>query len=97
MSVGRWIVVRRLRGVSRRLVAARDDLRVVSEQAAVLTDEADDLDVRALVSESPAARVEAREAGGHRSALQREVERLRTEIDRLTAEQDRLLDRLGGH
>ena len=95
MSLGRWFVVRRLAGVSRRLVAARDDLRVATEQAAALTDEADDLDVRALVSESPAARVEAREAGGHRAALQREVQRLRAEIDRLTTEQDRLLDRLG--
>lgn len=95
MSLSRRLVERRLRSVSARLVAARTDLRVAAEQAAALTDEADDLDIRALVSESPADRVDAREASGHRVAMQRERARLEALIARLTVEQDRLLDRLG--
>jgi hypothetical protein len=95
VSLSRRLVEYRLRGVSRRLVAARNDLQVVTEQAAALTDEADDLDIRALVSESPAARHEAGEASGHRAAMQRERTRLVALIERLSLEQDRLLDRLG--
>lgn len=95
MSISRRLVERRLRRVSRRLVAARAELQVVAEQAAALTDEADDLDLRALVSDAPAARHEAGQASGHRAAMRREQARLVALIERLSADQDRLLDRLG--
>jgi hypothetical protein len=97
VAISRWIVERRLRGVATRLVAARAELGVVAEQAAAVADEADDLDLRALMSDAPLDRAEAREAGGHRAAFQREASRLRDEISRLEALQDRLLDRLGGN
>lgn len=97
MAISRWIVERRLRGVATRLVAARAELGIVVEQAAAVADEADDLDLRALMSDAPLDRAEAREAGGHRTAFQREASRLRAEILRLEALQDRLLDRLGSN
>ena len=95
MSLSRRLVEYRLRSVSKRLVAARADLQVVTEQAAALTEEADDLDIRALVSDAPADRVDARSASGHHATMQREQARLRDLIQRLSVEQDRLLDRLG--
>jgi phage shock protein A len=96
MPLSRLITERSLRRVSRRLVAARRDLAEVLEQAAALTEEADDLELRALMSDAPLDRAEAREAGGHRASFARQVERLRAEITRLEQRQDVLLDRLGG-
>ncbi|MFM7044803.1 MAG: hypothetical protein ACKOYG_04540 [Ilumatobacteraceae bacterium] len=96
MAISRWIVERRLRSVATRLVAARAELAIVVEQSAAVADEADDLDLRALMSDAPLDRAEAREAGGHRAAFQRQASRLRDDIARLEARQDHLLDRLGG-
>lgn len=92
----RRIVIVRLRRLGRRLGAARIALGEVGAQAAALTDEADDLELRALVNESPLTSSEARSAAGHRAAMRRERDRLVALIASLEAEQDRLLDRLGG-
>ena len=83
-----------LKKTSARLRALRAELAVIDEQRLQLVDEADDLDTRALVSESPLARSEAREAGGHAAAITKARAHVVAEIARLEAKQDSLLDRL---
>jgi len=89
-------VERRLRDVGARLTKLRQELSVTEEQLAQLTDEADDARLRALVSETPIAGKEHREAERHAEAMKRHRTELIGEIDRLERSQDDLLDRLGG-
>lgn len=73
---------------------ARGNLRVLREQVAYLAQVADDAETRRLVSETPLADREWRDA---RTDLDRHASLLdetRAEVDALTAERDRLLDRL---
>ena len=93
--MGGWTTYR-LRQTSDRLLRLRDDLRVLDEQRAFVVDDADDLGLRALMSDAPLDRHDARAASGHAEALLRQRRHLVDEIARLEALQDRLLDRLGG-
>jgi len=93
--MGSWLITRRLRASSRRLVALREELRVIDEQAMYLGDDAADAELRAIVSDSPMDRSEAHEAGGHAAAMARHRAHVVGEIARLEVEQDRLLDQLG--
>lgn len=86
---------RRLTGVSGRLRSLREELRVIDEQLGQLADEADDSRIRSLVSETPLADHEFREARRH---ADRYVGRRREVIDTIAAlerRQDELLDQLG--
>ena len=87
-------VERRLRDVSGRLRALRDDLQITEEQLAHLTGEADDARIRALVSETPLAEREHRQAGRHADALRSHRDEVVARIQKLEADQDDLLDRL---
>jgi chromosome segregation ATPase len=87
-------VERRLRDVSGQLRALRDDLRITEEQLVQLTDEADDARIRALVSETPLAEREHRQAGRHAEALRKHRDDVVARISALEADQDALLDRL---
>ena len=87
-------IERRLRGVSRQLSALRADLRVCEEQLVQVTDEADESRLRALVSETPLAEREYREASRHAERLRRHRDELAERIASLEADQDALLDRL---
>jgi hypothetical protein len=87
-------VKRRLSKNSTRLAALRDELRIIDEQQVYLVDDAGDLEVRAIVSDSDRARYAAREASGHAAAMARHRAHVVAEIARLDAEQDVLLDRL---
>ena len=91
-----YVIKMRLRRSSERLRALREELRVIDEQAMYLTDDAEDLQTRAIVSDSPLARSEAREAGGHAGAMRRHRAHVVAEIAELEARQDALLDRLSG-
>lgn len=91
----RGSVERRLIDGSRRLAEAREELRVGEEQLAHLAAEADDARIRALVSETPLAGREHRDAQRHAAAMTAHLADVRVEIDRLEREQDRLLDQLG--
>jgi chromosome segregation ATPase len=93
--VRRGSVERRLVDGSRRLAAARAELRVGEEQLAQLAAEADDARLRALVSETPGAGREHRDTQRHADAMTAHLDRVRAEIDRLEREQDQLLDSLG--
>jgi len=93
--VARALIQRRLRKNARRLQSACAELAVTEEQLLSLTDDAEDLRLRALVSDSPAEAVEHHHADRHRQALARHRDGLLATIAELEAAQDELLDRLG--
>ena len=86
-------IERRLRGVGRQLSALRGDLRVCEEHLVQVSEEADEFRLRALVSETPLAEREYREAKRHADRLRRHRDEIAARIDRLEADQDTLLDR----
>ena len=86
-------IERRLRGVGRQLSALRGDLRVCEEQLAQFSEEADESRLRALVSETPIAEREYREAQRHADRLRQHRDEIAARITRLEADQDALLDR----
>jgi predicted nucleic acid-binding Zn-ribbon protein len=92
--MGSWLTERRLTQVTSRLRTLRDELAMVDEQLAHLADDADDLALRALVSETPAASYESNDARKHVDAMRRHREHVVSEIAELEARQDRLLDEL---
>ncbi len=77
-----------------RLRALRDDLRVADEQLAHFDDEAEDARIRSLVSETPIAEREHREAERHAQAMRRHRDEVAAEIAALEVHQDALLDQL---
>lgn len=79
---------------SGRMKRLQDDLRVAEEQAEHFAHEAEDARIRSLVSETPVAEREHREANKHAVAMRRHRDELRAEIARLEATQNELLDRL---
>jgi predicted nucleic acid-binding Zn-ribbon protein len=92
--MGSWLTERRLTQVANRLRSLRDELAMVDEQLAHLADDADDLALRALVSETPAASYESNDARKHVDAMRRHREHVISQIAELEARQDRLLDEL---
>ena len=92
--MSRSLVERRLIDVHARLKEARAELTVLEEQLAVLSEAADDARIRSLVSETPAADREHRDARRHAEALGRSRDALKASIAELESAQDRLLGRL---
>jgi hypothetical protein len=82
----------RLATLSRRLVEVRTQHDQAAAQAAALAEEAEDLRVRALVSDDLNAAKEHRQAARHAEQAARAVERLADERRRLEAQIDALLD-----
>lgn len=77
-----------------RLRGLRAELAVTDEQLQVLAEEAGDLHLRSLVSETPMAERDHRDAERHAEAMRRHRSEVHAEIERVEAEQDQLLDRL---
>lgn len=88
-----FLVERRLRLVGRRLGALREELSVADEQLAHFAALSDDTRIRALVSETPVADEDHRQAERTSAAMARHRAELVERIGRLEAEQDDLLDR----
>lgn len=88
------LLERRLKAVGRRLSVLRDELRVADEQAAHFAEMSDDTRIRSLVSETPLADEDHRNAERTTTAMQRHRSDIGAEIERLEAEQDTLLDRI---
>jgi hypothetical protein len=86
-------VERRLSQVSERLRQLRDELAVSAEQLDHLADAADDARLRSLVSETPVADHDHRQAERHADAMRRHRAKVEAEIARLERDQDELLDR----
>ena len=93
-GVSRSVLERKLAEVSSRLRAIQDELRVADEQLAFLAEQADDLRLRALVSETPLAEREHADAQKHVDAMTRHRASLAAEMMQLERTQDDLLDRL---
>jgi len=92
--MSRWLVERKLSEAVERLKALRAELRVVDEQLASLADAADDARLRAMVSETPMADREHREAQKHADAMARHRSELVAQVREIERSQDELLDRL---
>jgi hypothetical protein len=92
--MGSWRTERRLTQVASRLRALRAELAVIDEQLTQLVDEAADLALRALMSETPSANHESTDARKHADAMRRHREHVVAEIAELEVRQDQLLDRL---
>ena len=90
----RSLIERRLLEVNERLRRARAELAVLDEQSAVFDDAADDARIRALVSETPLADKEHREAQKHADAMLRSRAATLSTIAELERLQGELLDRL---
>lgn len=88
------LVERRLTEVGERLKALRGELLVADEQLRHLAETADDARLRAMVSETPLAEKEHRDAQRHADAMMRHRAQLRSDVERLERTQDELLDRL---
>jgi hypothetical protein len=88
------LLERRLKMISRRLARLREDLSLADEQLAHFAEESDDARIRALVSETPLADHEHREAERSTTAMARHRDDLVEKIARVEAEQDALLDKL---
>ena len=92
--MSRSLVERRLTDVADRLRELREELAVTDEQLALLAEQADDARLRALVSETPLAGQEHREAARHAEAMRRHRAEVAAGIEALERAQDDLLDRL---
>ena len=86
-------VERRLSDVADRLKRLRSDLEVAEEQCLHFEELAEDARLRALVSETPAAERQHRDAARQAETMARHRARLREEIGGLEEQQDDLLDR----
>lgn len=93
--MSRWLVERKLSEAAERLKGLRTELGVADEQLAFLADAADEARMRALVSETPMADKEHREAQKHADAMGRHRRELAAQIVELEKSQNELLDRLG--
>ncbi|MGI8685208.1 MAG: hypothetical protein ACR2MO_09000 [Acidimicrobiales bacterium] len=86
-------VERRLRQATARLRDAREELAVLDQQLASLAEDADDLETRSLVGESPLADREHRDAKRSVDAMTRSRAATVAEIAKLRRAIDELLER----
>jgi predicted nucleic acid-binding Zn-ribbon protein len=91
--VSQATIERRLRQATARLRAARKELAVLDQQLASLAEDADDLQVRSLVGESPLADREHRDAQRSVDAMNRSRAATVAEIAKLERTIDELLER----
>ncbi|CAB4749344.1 unannotated protein [freshwater metagenome] len=89
-----FFVERRLRLVGRRLAKVREELRITDEHLLHFVDLTDDSRIRAMVSETPQADEDHREAERTSTALTKHRVELVSTIEKLEREQDELLDDL---
>lgn len=94
--MGQRLLQRRLASTSSRIRELEIELRVVEDQKAQLVDDADDLSLRALVSETPGAEFEYRQAKKHADVLVKRHSDIKNEIAELRQRLDQLLDRMKG-
>ena len=92
--MARWLVEKRLSQSAERLRQLRAELAVVDEQLVFFNDAADEARLRSLVSETPLADHEHRDAQKHAEAMNRRRSELVGAIRDLERTQDELLDKL---
>ncbi len=91
----RFLVERRIRDLHQRLVRARQELAVLNEQYAVVSEAAEEARLRSLVSETPLATHEYGEVKRHADAMARAREALVSTVAELEQRRDDLLQRVG--
>jgi hypothetical protein len=87
-------VHQRLTVLSGEIAEAQTQLRILDEQLEFVEQVAEDARIRALVSETPLADREYREAREDLERMRRSHAEAAAHVDALRAEQDRLLERL---
>ena len=87
-------IEKKLMALSRELQTLRDELGVVEEQLIQVADEAESTRLRSLVSETPQAVHEEREAAKAVAAVRRDRDAKLRRLHKLERKQDDLLDRL---
>lgn len=87
-------IEQQLNDITDRLARLRREMEIASEQLSFQTEVVDEAKTRMLVSETPLADREYREARDDLRRLERYHEECRLEVDELIKMQDRLLDRL---
>jgi hypothetical protein len=92
--MGSWLSQRRLSQNATRLKSLRSELSQIDEQLDVFSSDADDQEIRALVSETPGAAHEANDARKHAEAMRRHRRHVADSIIELEQRQDELLDKL---
>jgi hypothetical protein len=80
--------------VHQRLVRARQELAIAEEQLLSFVETADDARLRSLVSETPLADHEWREASRHLQAMERGRDSAKARVAELERDQDELLSKL---
>ncbi len=93
-AMRRAAIERKLRKNVARQAEVREELAVAEAQLQHFADVAGDAEVRALVSESPVAASERRQADRSAGVMRRHRDRLRQELTSLLGAQDELLDEL---
>lgn len=88
------MVERKLRETGDALKRAREDLRISIDQLEHLSADAEEARIRAMVSETPLAEQDHREASKHAEAMRRHTDELREQIVTLETRQDALLDEM---
>ncbi len=94
--MARFFVERRIRDVHDRLVRARQELAVLDEQYAVVSDAAEDARLRSLVSETPLAAHDYGEVKRHADAMARAREALLSTVAELEHRREELIQQVGG-
>lgn len=92
--MSRWLVEKRISQSAERLKELRAELQVVDEQLLFFADAADEARLRALVSETPLADREHRDAQKHAEAMNRRRSEILVSIQEVERTQNELLDRL---
>ena len=92
--MGQRLLKRRLQAASSRISELREELRIVRDQMDHVLAEAEEKSLRALVSETPAADFEYRDAKKSADAMQRHHDALTAEIADLEKKINDLLDRM---
>ena len=87
-------IERRLRRGTQTMRELHDELRITDEQLEYLVSQAQDIEVRAMVAETPDSALEHHEAQRHLEVIQRHHDRLVASITEHECRQDQLLDKL---
>ena len=92
--MARKLLERRLADTGQRLKQLRADFQVAEEQFSHFSEEAEDARIRSLVSETPLAGQEHRQANKHAESMRRHLETLLKEIAKIENLQNELLDQM---
>lgn len=89
-----WLIERRLSATTNKLRSLRSELDIANAQLDQMSDEASDQHLRAMVSDSPADRLDSRDSTRHANSLAAHRAKIIESIADVERRQDELLDQL---